>query len=51
MAAVVTLVVAGSGLTLAGVGPAFWALVAGLVVHLALRVSVPGSSEIDQSVR
>lgn len=51
MAAVVTLVVAGSGLTLAGVGPAFWALVAGLVVHLALRVSVPASSERDQSVR
>jgi benzoate membrane transport protein len=36
-AAVVTFVVASSGLTLAGVGPAFWALVAGLVVRGVLR--------------
>lgn len=35
-AAVVTFVVAASGVTLGGIGAAFWALVAGLVVHVAL---------------
>jgi benzoate membrane transport protein len=40
-AAVVTFVVAASGFTLAGIGPAFWALVAGLIVHGVLRLPVP----------
>lgn len=40
-AAVVTFVVAASGVTLAGIGAAFWALVAGLVVHLALAWGKP----------
>jgi benzoate membrane transport protein len=40
-AAVVTFVVAASGLTLGGIGPAFWALVAGLVVDGVLRLSPP----------
>jgi benzoate membrane transport protein len=40
-AAVVTFVVAASGFTLAGIGPAFWALVAGLIVHAVLRLPVP----------
>lgn len=40
-APVVTFVVAASGLDLAGIGPAFWALVAGLVVHAALRRPAP----------
>ena len=35
-AAVVTFVVAASGVTLGGIGAAFWGLVAGLAVHLAL---------------
>ncbi|MFT4010788.1 MAG: benzoate/H(+) symporter BenE family transporter [Nocardioidaceae bacterium] len=35
-AAIVTLVVAASGVTFAGVGAAFWALVAGLLVHHVL---------------
>ncbi|MGC4109241.1 MAG: benzoate/H(+) symporter BenE family transporter [Nocardioides sp.] len=39
-APVVTFVVAASGFTVAGIGPAFWALVAGLVVHAALRLPV-----------
>ena len=37
-AAVVTFVVAASGITLGGVGAAFWALVAGLIVHSVLKV-------------
>jgi benzoate membrane transport protein len=37
-AAVITFLVAASGLTAAGIGSAFWALVAGLVVHLVLDV-------------
>lgn len=37
-AAVITLVVAASGLTLAGVGPAFWGLVAGLIVLVVRRL-------------
>ncbi|MHA3836846.1 benzoate/H(+) symporter BenE family transporter [Terrabacter sp. AAH1] len=37
-AGAVTLVVAASGVTVAGVGAAFWGLVAGLVVLAALRV-------------
>jgi benzoate membrane transport protein len=40
-APVVTFVVAASGFTLGGIGPAFWALVAGLAVHGVLRVSPP----------
>jgi benzoate membrane transport protein len=39
-AAVVTFVVAASGYSLAGIGPAFWSLVAGLIVHGALRLPV-----------
>ncbi|MGA8850999.1 MAG: benzoate/H(+) symporter BenE family transporter [Aeromicrobium sp.] len=35
-AALVTFLVAASGITVAGVGSAFWAIVAGLVIHLAL---------------
>jgi len=35
-AAVITFLVAASGITAFGIGSAFWALVAGLVVHLAL---------------
>ena len=35
--AVVTFLVAASGLTAWGIGAAFWALLAGLAVHLALR--------------
>jgi benzoate membrane transport protein len=37
-AAVITFLVAASGLTAGGIGSAFWALVAGLVVHLVLDV-------------
>ena len=36
-AALITLVVTASGVTLLGIGSAFWALVAGIVVWLALR--------------
>lgn len=35
-AAVITFLVAASGISVAGIGSAFWALVAGLVVHLVL---------------
>jgi benzoate membrane transport protein len=34
--------VAASGFTLGGIGPAFWALVAGLAVHGVLRLPLPG---------
>lgn len=37
-AAVVTFVVAASGVSVQGIGAAFWALIAGLVVHAVLRV-------------
>lgn len=37
-AAVVTFVVAASGVSFGGIGAAFWALVAGLVVYFALRL-------------
>jgi benzoate membrane transport protein len=40
-AAVVTFVVAASGITLAGVGAAFWALAAGLLVRATLRRRPP----------
>ena len=40
-AAVVTFVVAASGVSLAGIGAAFWALVAGLVVRTVTRRRVP----------
>jgi benzoate membrane transport protein len=36
-AAVITFLVAASGITVLGIGSAFWALIAGLVVHLVLR--------------
>lgn len=36
--AVITFLVAASGVSLAGVGAAFWALAAGIIVHLALRL-------------
>lgn len=39
--AVVTLLVAASGVTAWGVGAAFWALIAGLAVHAALRIGRP----------
>jgi benzoate membrane transport protein len=35
-AAVITFLVAASGITVAGIGSAFWALIAGLVVHFVL---------------
>ena len=35
-AAIVTFLVAASGITVAGVGSAFWAIIAGLVIHLVL---------------
>lgn len=35
-AAIVTFLVAASGITIAGVGSAFWAIVAGLAIHLVL---------------
>ncbi|MCW2770209.1 MAG: benzoate transporter [Aeromicrobium sp.] len=43
-AAVITFLVAASGVSAAGIGSAFWALVAGLVVHLALDVRLPKGS-------
>jgi benzoate membrane transport protein len=36
-AAAITFVIAASGLTFAGIGAAFWALIAGLLVHAVLR--------------
>jgi benzoate membrane transport protein len=39
-AAVSTFLVAASGVTALGIGSAFWALVAGLLVHLVLRSPV-----------
>ncbi|MGF1426630.1 benzoate/H(+) symporter BenE family transporter [Kitasatospora sp. LaBMicrA B282] len=42
-AATVTFVVAASGTTLAGVSSAFWALVAGLLVRLAVTASLRGA--------
>lgn len=41
--AVITLLVAAAGVTFLGVGSAFWALIAGLVVHLLLRRTHPGT--------
>lgn len=40
-AAVVTFLVAASGITVGGVGAAFWAIIVGLVVHLVLRRPSP----------
>ncbi|QMW67566.1 benzoate/H(+) symporter BenE family transporter [Mumia sp. ZJ1417] len=40
--AVITFVVAASGVTVAGIGAAFWALVAGVAAHLVLRSPRPG---------
>lgn len=42
--AVVAFVVAASGITVLGVGAAFWALVAGLVVRAAIRRTPPAAS-------
>ncbi len=39
--AIVTFVVAASGITLAGVGAAFWSLAAGLIIHATLRRPPP----------
>lgn len=36
-AAIVTFLVAASGISVAGIGSAFWAIAVGLVIHLALR--------------
>jgi benzoate membrane transport protein len=36
--ATLTFMVAASGVTIAGVGSAFWALVVGVAVHVVLRV-------------
>ncbi|OUZ12536.1 benzoate transporter [Aeromicrobium sp. PE09-221] len=36
--AIITFLVAASGVSVAGIGAAFWALVAGITVHLALRL-------------
>lgn len=44
-AAVVTFLVAASGVTLHGVGAAFWALLAGLVVHGATRLARNGRAD------
>jgi benzoate membrane transport protein len=41
-AAAITFVVAASGLTFGGIGSAFWALAAGLLVRVVLRVRLPG---------
>lgn len=43
-AAAVTLLVAASGVTVAGIGAAFWALVAGLVVRAVVRERVSSSA-------
>lgn len=42
-AAVVAVVVAASGVTVAGIGGAFWGLVAGLVVHVVVRARRPAA--------
>lgn len=46
--AVVTFVVAGSGVTFLSVGAAFWALAAGLVVRMVLRGSSPAGRQSAQ---
>lgn len=43
-AAVVTFVVAASGVSFGGIGAAFWALVAGLVVYFMLGLARPGAA-------
>jgi benzoate membrane transport protein len=48
-AAAITFVVAASGLTFLGIGAAFWALAAGLLVHAVLRRS-PGGDEHTEAV-
>ena len=45
-AAVTTFVVAASGVTLVGIGAAFWALLAGLVVRSALQLARPRSATV-----
>lgn len=45
-AAVVTFVVAASGVAFGGIGAAFWALVAGLVVYLVLHLGKPEVSGV-----
>ncbi len=42
-AAVITFLVAASGVTVLGIGSAFWALIAGLVVHVVLTPRAPSS--------
>ncbi len=48
-AAVVTFVVAASGTALAGVGAAFWSLVAGVAVHLLVRARTLREARGDQT--
>lgn len=43
-AAVITFLVAASGISIAGIGSAFWALVAGLVVHVVLTRHPKGTT-------
>ncbi len=43
--AAVTFLVAASGISVAGIGAAFWALLAGLAVHLVLTAFRPGDGE------
>ncbi|WP_307855892.1 benzoate/H(+) symporter BenE family transporter [Nocardioides faecalis] len=49
-AAAATLVVAASGVTVLGIGAAFWALLVGLVLRAFLRTPVPGRSAPDGPV-
>ena len=49
-AAAITFVVAASGLTFLGIGAAFWALAAGLLVHVVLRWS-PGRDQHAETVQ
>jgi benzoate membrane transport protein len=46
-AAAITFVVAASGLTFLGIGAAFWALAAGLLVHAVLRRSAGGDQHAE----
>ena len=47
VAAAVTFVVAASDVTVAGIGAAFWALLAGLVVHLTLARRAPRAPQAE----
>ncbi|OUD93318.1 hypothetical protein CMMCAS03_05280 [Clavibacter michiganensis subsp. michiganensis] len=46
--AIATFVVAASGITVGGLGAAFCALVAGVLVHLALRRRATRSDRLDR---